>query len=153
MWKKIALVSFTLWILTLIAAGYFFVKGTGDVGEDGRMAVQLKSDEKNLVLSEMRQLLAGTQTILEAITNNDMKVVEITATSLGMDAAVDVNPILMGKLPLDFKSTGMSVHQRFDKIALNVKSGMKKEEVLKEVSDILLTCVGCHQAYKLEEVR
>lgn len=153
MWKKVAVFSLGLWLLTIAVSAYYFINGVGAKGHDGRMAVRLKSDEKNLVLSEMRQLLAGTQTILEAITNNDMKVVEITATSLGMDAAVDVNPILMAKLPLDFKSTGMSVHRRFDNIALNVKSGMKKEEVLKEVSDILLTCVGCHQAYKLEEVQ
>ncbi len=153
MWKRVALVAIGFWILTLIVGGYFFVKGTGKRGDDGRLAVALKRDERNLVLSEMRQLLAGVQTILQAITNDDLKIVEYTASSLGMKAAVDVNPVLMAKLPLEFKSTGMGVHGRFDEMALKVHSGkMNKDEVLKEVSDIMLTCVGCHQAYRLDEV-
>lgn len=153
MWKKVALATIGLWVLTLGIGGYFFINGTGKTGDDGRMAVALKKDERNLVLAEMRQLLAGVQTILEAVTNNDLKVVELTASSLGMKAAADVNPGLMAKLPLDFKSTGMGVHGRFDEMALKVHSGaMNKDQVLKEVSDIMLTCVGCHQAYRLDEV-
>ncbi len=151
MWKKIALVSLGVWLLTLGFSAYFFIKGAGKTGDDGRLAVTLAREERNLVLAEMRQLLAGVQTILEAITNNDMKVVERTASSLGMKAAADVNPALMAKLPLDFKSTGMSVHGRFDELSLKVHGGMGKDEVLKEVSDIMLTCVGCHQAYRLDE--
>lgn len=153
MWKKVALSSLGLWLITLAIGGYFFIKGTGNTGDDGRYAVLLKRDERNLVLAEMRQLLAGVQTILEAIINDDLKVVERTARSLGMKAAADVNPVLMAKLPLDFKSTGMGVHGRFDEMALKVHSGkINKEGVLKEVSDIMLTCVGCHQAYRIDEV-
>jgi methyl coenzyme M reductase subunit C-like uncharacterized protein (methanogenesis marker protein 7) len=152
MWKKIALVSLAFWILTLGTAGYFFIKGTAEEGDDGRLAVKLHRAERNLVLGEMRALLSGVQTILEASLNNDMKVVETTSISLGMKAAVDVNPTLMAKLPLDFKSTGMGVHKRFDDLALKVHAGANKDEVIREVSDIMLTCVGCHQAYRLDEV-
>jgi hypothetical protein len=153
MWKKIALGSLALWLITLGVGGYFFVKGTGKTGDDGRLAVSLHREERNLVLAEMRQLLAGVQTILEALTTNDLKVVERTASSLGMKAAADVNPVLMAKLPLEFKSTGMGVHGRFDEMALKVHSGqMNKDQVLQEVSDIMLTCVGCHQAYRLDEI-
>lgn len=153
MWKKLAIGSLTLWIITVIAGSYFFIKGTAKKGEDGRQSVELKRDERNLVLAEMRMLLEGVQTILEAATKNDMKVIESKATSIGMKSAADVNPALMAKLPLDFKSTGMSVHARFDELASKVHSGMGKDEVVKEVSDILLTCVGCHQAYRLDEVK
>lgn len=151
MWKKIALVSLTLWLTTLLTIGYFFLKGTGRTDDDGRQAIKLKRAERNLVLSEMRHLLSGVQRIIEAITTNDLKVIEMTASSLGMKGAADVNPVLMAKLPLDFKSTGMGVHKRFDELALKVDSGITKEEVLKEVSDIMLTCVGCHEAYRLDE--
>lgn len=152
MWKKFALGSLGLWLLTLGVGGYFFVFGTATKGDDGRLAVVLHRDERNLVLAEMRQLLAGVQIILEALTTNDLKVVEKTASSLGMKAAADVNPSLMAKLPLDFKSTGMGVHGRFDEMALKVHSGqMNKDKILQDVSDIMLTCVGCHQAYRLDE--
>ncbi len=152
MWKKLAIASLALWFIALGTAGYFFVKGTAVKGDDGRLAVKLHRAERNLVLGEMRALLSGVQTILEASLNNDMKVVETTSMSLGMKAAVDVNPTLMAKLPLDFKSTGMGVHKRFDDLALKVHKGASKDEVIREVSDIMLTCVGCHQAYRLDEV-
>lgn len=152
MWKKIAIISLALWLVTLGTAGYYFVKGNAEKGDDGRLAVKLHRPERNLVLGEMRMLLAGVQTILEAALNNDMKIVEKTSMSLGMKAAVDVNPTLMAKLPLDFKSTGMGVHKRFDDLALKVHTGASKDEVIKEVSDIMLTCVGCHQAFRLDEV-
>lgn len=153
MWKKFAIGSLFLWALTLGVGAYFFVKGTAKTGDDGRQSVALNRDERDLVLTEMRQLLSGVQVILEAITKNDLKVVERTASSLGMKAAADVNPVLMAKLPLEFKSTGMGVHGRFDEMALKLHSGkMDKDQVLQEVSDIMLTCVGCHQAYRLDEV-
>lgn len=152
MWKKLALGSLTLWLLSLGVGAYFFINGTGKKGDDGRESITLNRDERNLVLTEMRQLLSGVQTILEALTKNDLKVVERTASSLGMKAAADVNPVLMARLPLDFKSTGMGVHKRFDEMSLKVHSGkMNKDQVLQEVSDIMLTCVGCHQAYRLDE--
>lgn len=153
MWKKIAIGSLTLWVLTVTAAGYLFYNGTSDKGDDGRLAVTLKREERDLILSEMRHLLGGIQTILEAITNDDMKVVERTASSLGMQGAADVNVTLMAKLPFEFKHTGMSLHKRFDELATKVHSGMGKEKVLREVSDIMVTCVGCHQAYRLDEVK
>ena len=152
MWKKIAIVSMTLWIVSLGAGGYFLVKGNAEKGDDGRMAVKLQRPERNLVLGEMRALLSGVQTILEAVLDNDLKLVESTSRSLGMQAAADVNPKLMTKLPLDFKSMGMGVHRSFDELADKVHSGMEKDQILREVSGIMHTCVGCHQAYRLDEV-
>jgi hypothetical protein len=151
-WKKFFIASIAVWLLSLGVVGYFFIKGNAEKGDDGRLAVKLQKAERNLVLGEMRALLAGVQTILEGLTLNDMKIIEKTSRSLGMQAAVDVNPQLMAKLPLDFKSTGMGVHKRFDDLADKVHSGLGKDEVLREVSDIMLTCVGCHQAFRLDEV-
>lgn len=151
MWKKLALTSIGLWLLVVGAAGYFFIFGQASKDVDGRLAVKLTPSEKNLVLGEMRALLAGVQSILEAVTTNDMKVVITTAESLGMKAAADVNPHLMAKLPLEFKQTGMGVHKRFDELALKVHQGANKDEVLTEVTDIMRTCVGCHEAYRLQE--
>jgi hypothetical protein len=153
MWKKIALVSIALWIISIAIGGYLFIKGTAKTADDGRLSVKLKRSEMNIILIEMRQLLSGVQTILEALTTNDLKVVERTASSLGMKSSADMNPVLMAKLPLEFKSTGMGVHRRFDEMAFKIQSGkMNKDQVLQEVSDIMLTCVGCHQAYHLDGI-
>lgn len=152
MWKYIALVTTTLLVITLSTVGYFLIKGNAQTAEDGRLSIALRKEERNLVLTEMRMLLEGIQIILQALPENKLKVVEHTASSLGMKSAADVNPSLMAKLPMEFKSMGMGVHRRFDELALKVHSGAGKDEVIKEVSDIMLSCVGCHQAYRLDEV-
>ena len=109
MWKKLTLVSLVLWIVTFSVAGYFFIKGTGKTGDDGRHAVKLNRSERNLVLGEMRQLLSGVQTILEAITNNDLKVVEQTASSLGMKVIQLLTKQIGGQL--SFYSSNGSVFE------------------------------------------
>lgn len=150
MWKKLALFSVTLWIITLGILGYFFIKGNTEQLDDGRISVKLTKDEKNRILGEMRLLLSGVQMILAAALDNDLKVVEKTAASLGMKVAVDEDPALLTKLPIDLKKIGLGVHKRFDKLAAKAHSGATKEEVIREVSDIMLTCVSCHEAYRLD---
>lgn len=150
MWKKLAILALTLWIFSFGVIGYFFVKGNTEQLDDGRISVKLTKDEKNRILSEMRLLLSGVQTILSAALDNDFKVVEKTATSLGMKIAAEEHPSLLAKLPIDLKKIGLGVHRRFDELANRARAGASKDEVIKEVSDIMLTCVGCHEAYRLD---
>lgn len=150
MWKKLALISVSLWILTCTIFAYFFINGNTKQLDDGRISVKLTKDEKNRVLGEMRLLLSGVQMILAAALDNNLKVVEKTATSLGMKVATEEDPSLLAKLPIDLKKIGLGVHRRFDKLADKAHSGATKEEVIREVSEIMLTCVGCHEAYRLD---
>ena len=67
-----------LWlvIMLLIAAlagiaFKFAVLGSTAPAEDGRTQVLLESGERDLVLSEMRQLLAATQQISEGLADAD----------------------------------------------------------------------------------
>jgi hypothetical protein len=62
--------------------------------------------------------------------------------------SVDVNPIIMAKLPLTFKSIGMSVHRDFDALADGIQSGERGEQILKRLSDLTSTCTACHDLYR-----
>ncbi|MBI5435501.1 MAG: hypothetical protein HY937_00015 [Nitrosomonadales bacterium] len=148
--NKIALIALLLWVATIAVFAWFFIRGNTTAGADGRTAVVLQPAERDLVLAEMRGLLASTQGILEGANQGDVKRIIQASRAAGMAAAADVNPALMAKLPLEFKSLGMSVHRDMDEIAKAAEGGTPAAEILKMASNTLTKCVACHSAWQLK---
>src|SRR5512142_3221754 len=144
--KRIALVAIVLWVGTIAVFAWFFVRGNTTAGTDGRTAVVLAPAERNLVLGEMRGLLQASQQVVQG----DMKLVANSARAAGMASAADVNPALMAKLPVEFKSLGMSVHHDMDDLAQAAESGKSPSELLGMLSSTMTKCVGCHLAWQLK---
>lgn len=151
-WKKIAFASLGLWLVTLSTFFYFFYFGISSKSEDGRTVVTLKAAERDVVLGEMRVLLEGVQGIIHGAANDDFKEMQSSASNIGAKMAQDLNPSLLAKLPLSFKSVGMEVHRSFDQLAKDIESNkLNKQQVLSEVSEIMNSCIGCHDSFKLVE--
>ncbi|MDR6306614.1 cytochrome c553 [Nitrobacter vulgaris] len=148
----LSITAIALWLVTIAVAAFFFVRGQTHVAPDGRTTVLLGSDERNLVLSEMRGMLETVQIVVDGVKEGDMKKVAQAARASGMVAAADVNPALMAKLPLEFKQLGLSVHNRFDEIATVADSGASREQVLATLSTQLSACVACHASYRFDAV-
>lgn len=150
--RLLSVVAIALWLVTIAVAAFFFVRGQTRVASDGRTAVLLASDERNLVLTEMRGMLAAVQGVVDGVNAGNMKQVAQAARASGMAAAADVDPALMAKLPLAFKELGLSVHKRFDVIATEADSGASREQVLASLSTQLSACIACHASYRIEPV-
>ncbi len=146
---KIALIAIGLWFVSVAVFAWFFIHGNITTGTDNRTAVVLKADERELILREMRTLLAATQNIMEGLNQNDMALVSKSAYSVGMGAAADIDPALMAKLPLQFKSQGMGVHQEMDEIANAAEAGKAAPEIFKMLTSTVAKCVACHAAWQL----
>jgi len=148
--NKLASIALLLWVVTIAVFAWFFIRGNTATGTDGRTAIVLQAGERDLVLSEMRGLLSATQGILEGANQGDMQRIIKASRAAGMAGAADVNPALMAKLPLEFKSLGMSVHHDMDEIAKAAESGTPAPEILKMASHTLTKCVACHSAWQLK---
>jgi hypothetical protein len=148
--RVLSVTAIALWLFTIAIAGFFFVRGQTQVAPDGRTTVLLASDERNLVLTEMRGMLETVQIVVDGVKAGDMKQVAQAARASGIAAAADVNPALMAKLPLEFKQLGLSVHKRFDEIATAADSGASREQLLGTLSAQLSACVACHAGYRFE---
>ncbi len=139
--------------LALAATLYVFLVGgrteaaRGEV--DARTVLRLAPAERHLILSEMRQFLAGMQTISTALSEDDMALVARTARGLGGAAAAGVPPTLMGKLPLGFKQLGLGVHRDFDQIALDAESLGDPAHTQAQLGQMLASCVACHGSYQI----
>ena len=148
--RIVAWIALALWVVTVATFAWFFVRGNTAVSSDARSSIMLSHPERDLVLSEMRGLLTATQGILEGINQNNPQKIASAARAAGMAAAADVNPVLMAKLPLDFKQLGMSVHHDMDAIAQAAEAGKAPAEISKMLGDTLPKCVACHASWQLK---
>ncbi len=149
MWKKLAITSLLLWIISISYIGYRVMYGTAKV-VDKRIEITLNAEDRELVLGEMRLLLKGIKGIIGGLADKDMKKVKEAANGVGMAMAVDINPSLMSKLPMSFKKMGMGVHKAFDQLASEVYQ-MNEKQVLKRVDTIMSSCLACHETFKIVE--
>lgn len=148
---KIALL---LWAVTIVSAVVFLVKGPAPgVSSDGRSVIQLSDDDRNLVLAEMRLMLQSTQEITSGVAEQDMSAVAKAAKKAGMGSAIDLDPNFLAKLPLEFKALGFSMHADMDAIADAANRGETPQGVSRMLSNTLMKCTACHDAWKLESKR
>lgn len=143
------LISIALWVVTVGFAAYFFVNGNTAPSSDQRRAILLSAPEKDLVLGEMRGILSAVNGIFEGLSKSDLPAIAEAASTAGMGMAADVNPALMAKLPLEFKSLGMSLHRDFDELSAKVRGGMGRDQVITRMAEMTRKCVACHQTYRL----
>lgn len=147
--KTFTTIVFALWVITIGVFGYFFVTGSTQKSTDNRTAVLLSPPERDLILGEMRTMLAAVSGVLNALGEGDMKKASAAASSAGMAMAVDTTPVLMAKLPLEFKNLGMSVHGDFDLLAADIDNGLTQQQIVQRLAATTSKCVACHSAYRL----
>lgn len=148
--NKLASIALVLWVASIAVFAWFFIQGNTEKGSDGRTAIVLQTAERDLILSEMRGLLSATQGVLEGANQADMQRIIKASSAAGMKGAADVNPALMAKLPMEFKSLGMSVHQDMDAIANAAEKGAAAAEILKMTANTMNKCIACHSAWQLK---
>lgn len=123
--------------------------GKTEAAPDGRVAVVLEPPERDLLLREMRLFLEGLQAMAAGLEKDDLAAVATAARALGSTMTGDVPPALMTKLPLEFKTLGLSVHRDFDQIALDAERLGLAKHTLGQVSVVMQKCVACHRTYQL----
>ena len=140
-------------LLALLAGGAFkvIVLGNTAKAEDGRTAILLEPAERLAVLEEMQLLLETTQTIVEALANDDLAAVEAAARPIGSAAIATVDFRLKAKLPLGFKKLGFGTHYAFDDIANMAKEGKPARTIQLKLSETMNNCIACHSAFQLPE--
>jgi len=141
----------TLAILLTAGAMKVVVLGNTAKADDGRTAVLLNSAERQAVLGEMRLLLETTQSVMEALANDDMAAIEAASRPIGSAAIATVDFKLKAKLPLEFKELGFGTHYAFDDIADMASSGQPAKAIQLKLAQTMNNCIACHASYQLPE--
>ncbi|WP_428609645.1 hypothetical protein [Sedimenticola sp.] len=147
---KLCWSSLTALFLAVALFGYkFLFQGDTAPMTDGRVAIQLTENERDLILSEMRAFVATLQNITQGIADDDLPQAALAARKAGMAAQGGVPLSLMGKLPMEFKQLGLDTHQKFDQLALDAEQLGDGNHTLGQLSELMQNCVGCHAAYRM----
>lgn len=147
--KLITSLTLNVILLGVVLVGFYLVVVRGSVSqaEDGRTAVHVTAAERIGVLEDMRGMLEGVQAIAEATAEGDMAAVETAARALGSAKAEAQAPSFMAKLPLEFKTLGLSTHAAFDSIADAAAAGAEPQQITAALGEALLNCTACHASY------
>jgi len=143
-------VALVLWVPTALVIAKGFVWGQTAPSTDQRIAVKLSPAERDLVLGEMRSLVAGLHGVVDGLAKDDRGQIANSLSDMGMKMAADDRQSLLMKLPLDLKRNGMGLHRKMDTLAAGVRDHtLSNQQLLHELSSSLATCVSCHATYKL----
>jgi cytochrome c556 len=144
------MVSVVLWIVTVAAVGWVFVKGWTTKGSDGRVEILLAPVERDQILAEMRVLLKAVDGIVRGLgePKRDLKQMEESTRAVGMHMAADTEPAIMAKLPLPFKQMGMSIHRDMDALADAIVNNETPQQILQRLSSMTARCTACHDMYR-----
>ena len=139
-------------ICWLLLAGMFSL-AMAAVAEDSdnRTVVRLTPTQRAMVLTEMRQFLAGLQQITTSLAQDDLERVAAAAQSLGSPMTHHMPADLKQALPEEFRKLGFSVHADFDRIALDAAELGDGGHTLSQLGETLSKCNACHDAYRIEE--
>ncbi|MBL7004257.1 MAG: hypothetical protein ISR69_09550 [Gammaproteobacteria bacterium] len=117
---------------------------------DSREAIVMSEQHRDLLLTEMRDLLTSSQQVLEGVVNEDMAQVEKSARRMGLNAGGGVPKEVGRLLPKGFKSLGPQVHQGFEQIADEADGFGDSNKILKILAKTQQNCVTCHDLYRFE---
>ena len=117
---------------------------------DKRTSIQVSSQERNLVLMEMRAFLVAVQNITVALGKGDMDKVAESAKIVGMSTQKGMPEALKNKLPIEFKKLGRKTHMAFDQLALDADEMEDKQQALEQLGALMSNCVACHATFRLD---
>ncbi len=118
--------------------------------QDNRQSIMLTDKERDLVLIEMRSFLESVQTIIVALSKDDLSAVAKAAKKVGLTEQKPVPDALKKKLPKEFKILGMKTHKAFDQMALDAKDIEDKQQALEQLGTLMKNCVACHATFQFK---
>lgn len=142
-------------VLFLIVSlmGYKFVSGSVAPSDDSRLSVLLTKDERDLILTEMREFLISVQGVSQAITENNHEQIAKVATNAGMQAEANTPGSIFRKIPLEMKKLGFDTRSKFDEIAKSAQEKRDFHEIRQQLDTLLNNCIACHTMFRLPEER
>lgn len=116
---------------------------------DQRQALIMNAKQRHHVLTEMRQLLATTQGVVEGLAEDDMEKVAQAAALSAPQAPKTVDFRMKDVLPPDFLQMGKAAHVAFGDMEQKAKNGATKEEITRDLADTLNICTTCHSTFQV----
>lgn len=114
---------------------------------DSRTSLRLTPVEKAEFLSEMRQMLASIQGIINGIAEEDRELIIKAARYSGNRMARETPESIKQKTPPAFKEIGGKTHMMFEELAIKAETD-DVDWLTSFTGDLMKQCLACHEIYK-----
>ena len=117
--------------------------------EDPRYKLTMSEPHKIEFLSEMRQMLASINGILEGIANDDREQIIQAAKYSGMRMARATPDEVRKHLPQEFQDIGGPTHKLFEEMAIRAEVE-ELNDLIGLTAEITSQCLACHARYRAD---
>ena len=116
---------------------------------DPRIALPMSPAEKAEFLSEMRQMLASIQGIIEGIAEEDREKIAKAARYSGNRMARATPDALRQRLPVEFQELGGPTHMMFEEMVIRAQDD-DMQTLTEFTSELMQQCLACHARYRAD---
>ncbi len=120
-----------------------------ETSPDNRVSLQLNAEEKNALLSEMRQMLASIQGVISGIGSEDRSLIAESALLSGRKMGRATPKSMKKKLPVAFKKMGRPTHMMFEELAVRAETD-DMNTLTSFTGTLMQQCLACHAAFKAD---
>lgn len=117
--------------------------------QDPRFDLGLRGADKVQFLSEMRQMLASIQGVLEGIAEEDREKIKEAARYSGNRMARATPGSVRSRLPKDFKKIGGPTHMMFEELVIRADTD-EMEDLVQFTAELMNQCLVCHAKYRAD---
>lgn len=117
--------------------------------KDPRISLGLTEAERVEFLSEMQQMLASIQGIMEGMANEDRERIKAAARYSGNRMARATPDSVRAKLPEAFKSLGGPTHMMFEEVVVRADTD-DMEDIADLTSQLMKNCLACHAQFRAD---
>ena len=116
---------------------------------DPRIALPMSPAEKAEFLSEMRQMLASIQGIIEGIAEEDREKIAKAARYSGNRMARATPDALRQRLPVEFQELGGPTHMMFEEMVIRAPDD-DMQTLTEFTGELMQQCLACHARYRAD---
>ncbi len=116
---------------------------------DNRIPLGLSSSEKAEFLSEMRQMLASIQGVLQGIAEEDPQQIIQAARYSGNRMARNTPAGVKRKTPVSFKEIGGPTHMLFEELVVRAETD-DMQSLVALTAELMQQCLACHVMFRAD---
>lgn len=139
----------TMVLIATMAAVPAIAEQSSKTKADPRQVVALTPSEMRTLLAGMRTYLEAIQEIIEVIAESKIARVAAIASKAGSKLLQTTSPMTALEVPLGFTAMSLDTHDKFDQLAKKAEQGASRTEILADLGAIMSNCVSCHASYRL----
>ena len=132
------------WLLLLL-----MLIGTATKADDARIDLKFTAQERSVFLSDMRDMLASIQGVIQGIGAADRAQIADAARRSGNRMARATPASIRARIPQSFRDIGGPTHLMFEELAIRSETD-EMDSLARYTGELMNQCAACHATFRVQ---